>query len=291
MNKQKRNAALLSLAIFATSCGVAGERYETKINRQWPAASIRNLELDEVNGSVTVEAGTGNEITLVAEVTARGVAPKKNAENEGYFTAKVEGDTLRIQRDRHLTRGRFLFFHNKEVTVNYTMRVPATVTLDLETVNGRITTHGISGATELATVNGPIEVDTPGTSELNAHTINGRVRARFIESFQGATLKTVNGGIEATLPLSASFSCNLTQVNGDFEAAFPLAIHSNPGSRRVSGQVNGGKYQLKITTVNGDVEVSHAPVTPPAPAAPGAAPATSAPPAAPAPPVPQSPTV
>jgi hypothetical protein len=48
-------------------------------------------------------------------------------------------------------------------------------------------------------------------------------------------------------------------VNGDFEASFPLSIHSNPGSRRVSGEVNGGKYELQITTVNGDVEVQHLP--------------------------------
>jgi len=61
--------------------------------------------------------------------------------------------------------------------------------------------------------------------------------------------------VTAVLPASASFSGDFSQVNGDVEAAFPLNIHSHPGSRRVSGEVNGGRYSLRITTVNGDIKV------------------------------------
>ena len=53
----------------------------------------------------------------------------------------------------------------------------------------------------------------------------------------------------------ASFAVSLSQVKPPFEAAFPLSIHSSPGSRRVSGEVNGGRFDLKIVTVNGDVEL------------------------------------
>jgi hypothetical protein len=293
MNSRKRNLYLLAIAIFAASCGAAGERYETTINRQWPAATVRTVELDEVNGSVTIEAGTASEITLVADVTARGVAPDKRAENEGYFTAAIDGDTLRIRRSKRHADVSFPFFGSEQVSVNYKLKVPSTVALDVETVNGRISSKGVAGETEVSTVNGPIEVEMPGTSPLTANTVNGRVRAKFIDSFQGARLKSVNGGIEASLPKSASFSCDLSQVNGDFEASFPLSIHSHPGSRRVSGEVNGGRFQLKITTVNGDVEVDDipavaaVPATPAVPAAPAAPSAPAATTAAPAiPPVP-----
>ena len=79
----------------------------------------------------------------------------------------------------------------------------------------------------------------------------------------------------ARLPPTASFLGDFTQVNGDFEAAFPLNIHSHPGSRRVSGEVNGGRYTLKISTVNGDITIDNvappaAPLAPPAPPAPPA---------------------
>jgi DUF4097 and DUF4098 domain-containing protein YvlB len=147
--------------------------------------------------------------------------------------------------------------------------------------------RGVDGAMEATTVNGPIEVETGGMNELRARTVNGSVHAKFLHDFRGARLKTVNGGIEALMPPSASFTCDLSQVNGDFEASFPLSIHSNPGSRRVSGQVNGGQFELQITTVNGDVEVQHIPLPPQTPAAAPALPRQiPAAPAAPAQPLP-----
>ena len=85
--------------------------------------------------------------------------------------------------------------------------------------------------------------------------------------------------VHAVLPPNASFACVLSQVNGDFEAAFPLTIHSHPGSRRVSGEVNGGRYDLNIVTVNGDIKLETNPNAPAPPAAPAAVP-----PAPPAPP-------
>ncbi|HEY6842863.1 MAG TPA: hypothetical protein VI391_01755, partial [Thermoanaerobaculia bacterium] len=73
-----------------------------------------------------------------------------------------------------------------------------------------------------------------------------------------------------------------------FEAAFPLDIHSHAGSRRVSGEVNGGRYPLKISTVNGDITVDNAPAPPTPPPAPSAIPSAPAPPAPPAQPAPRT---
>jgi DUF4097 and DUF4098 domain-containing protein YvlB len=137
-------------------------------------------------------------------------------------------------------------------------------------------------------VNGEINLENAGSSEVDAHTVNGRVTATFVRDFQGAKLKTVNGRVVAVLPSTASFACDLSQVNGDFEASFPLSIHSHPGSRRVSGDVNGGRYELRISTVNGDIRLENGiPPVPPVPPAPGVGsvpPAPQAPPALPAPP-------
>jgi len=267
MNRTNRSLYLLAVAIpvvlGATACGRAdghvsrGSDEQVVITHTWPAAAIRELRVFEIDGSVSVEASQTNEISLVA--TARGdLEIKKGVENDGLFETSLEGDTLRIGRKDHHRRGFHIpiIFAHSDMRIDYVLKVPPTVTLDVGTVNGRILTRGMSGETEVATVNGGIDVETPGTHELRATTVNGRVRAKFIDSFQGARFKTVNGGVEATLPQSASFNVNLSQVNGDFEASFPLSIHSNPGSRRVSGDVNGGQYELKIVTVNGDVELA-----------------------------------
>jgi len=277
MNRSKKHYLLVT-ALLATACGVVGERHHETITRVWPSDGIKQINLHEVNGSVEIEGTTSNQVSLVAEVRSRGVAADPKKENNGFFETHVDGDTLDIGRRGE--RGfHFHLFDRDDVSVDYTLKVPKSCGLELRTVNGRVETRGIEGETRVVTVNGTIDLENSGSQEVSAHTVNGRVRARFLTAFQGASLKTVNGSVDAMLPANASFACDLAQVNGDFEASFPLTIHSHPGSRRVSGEVNGGKYDLHIVTVNGDIKLETNPQPPPAPAAP-----TTAPPTPPAPP-------
>lgn len=270
MNSTRRNLYLLPLAaslVLATAgCGRMESRHHSRaesavkatINRTWPAEQIRALEVFEVDGSVKIEAAQTDQITLVA--SARGdFTIDKQKENDGLFETTLEGDTLRIGRKERKNRGFnfHFFFDADEKRIDYVLRIPPTVMLDLKTINGRITTRGGEGETEASTVNGTIDMEIAGLHEVRATTVNGSVKAKFMKDFNGARFKTVNGGVEATFPKNASFRVDLSQVNGDFEASFPLSIHSNPGSRRVSGDVNGGDHSLKIVTVNGDVELAN----------------------------------
>ena len=263
MNARNGNLYLLGLgvALLVSGCGYerrASEESRATITRNWPAANIREIKVFEVEGSITVEATDSGEVSLLA--TAKGdLEIKKGVENDGLFTTSLDGDTLSIGRKGKSRKGwnvTFFWGMDDDVRIDYVLKVPRTVSLNVSTVNGRIATRGVDGETEAVTVNGTIDIDTPGSHKLYATTVNGRVKAKFSQSFNGAQFKSVNGGVEAELPQSASFTVNLSQVNGDFEASFPLSINSNPGSRRVSGEVNGGQHELKIVTVNGDVELA-----------------------------------
>ena len=249
---------------LATGCGRldAGESRSRKvtatINRTWPADAIRELEVTETNGSISIEAAAVPQITL--EARAHGdFEVKKGTENDGLFETVVEGDTLRIGGRKRRNRGFRLsriFNWGGARRIDYTIRVPHEIDVAVTTVNGRIVTRGVDGETTATSVNGTIDVESSGDHELTATTVNGRVKARFLKNFNGARFKTVNGQVTAFLPQSASFAVDLSQVNGGFEASFPLSINSNPGSRRVSGEVNGGRHELRIVTVNGDVELA-----------------------------------
>ena len=264
MNNRTRPLYLLAIMMLLASCTVRRESKSITIERRWPAENIREIKINEVDGSLTVEAGKPEEIVLLARIRSRGVPPNSSDPNQGYFKTELDDDTLRIGRQRRRHRVRFPhsflphnLFVSRSVRIDYALRVPSNIALELQTVNGKIITRGVSGETELQTVNGAIDLETPGTSEVRATTVNGSVRATFVDAFQGARLKTVNGRVTAILPGDASFFCELAQVNGDFEATFPVSIHSHPGSRRVSGEVNGGRYPLKIVTVNGSIDVDN----------------------------------
>jgi hypothetical protein len=262
MRNTAATLCFLAGVLVTTACDHAQARSSSKsdktvtINKSWPAAGIQNIRVAEVDGSIDVEAGNTTEITLLAVAEGK-LELKPDKENQGLFETAVDGGTLSIGRRERKNNRRFRFLWDRDdLRIRYTLKVPATVSLDMNTVNGRIATRGIEGATEATSVNGTIDVQVAGINELEATTVNGRVKATFTKSFQGAKFRTVNGGVEAVLPQQASFTVDLAQVNGDFEASFPLSIHSHPGRRRVSGEVNGGQHELKITTVNGDVELA-----------------------------------
>ena len=294
MNSLRHTIYSLAAILLASSCGSQIERRTVRIERQWPAQTVRRIEVREVDGAITVDAGSSTQITLNALVRSRNRA-KPEADNQGFFLSQIEGDTLVIGRRHEHTTIVFPFWSGNDTRVDYALHVPANVEVDLHTVTGRITTHGVAGETRATTVNGVIDIETPGSSEVEAKAVNGRIEARFLHEFHGALLKTVNGGVNLVLPASASFAGDFSQVNGDVEAAFPLNIRSHPGSRRVSGEVNGGRYALRITTVNGDIRIENGggplavpapPLAPPTPPVPSAIPAPPAPGAAPARPTP-----
>jgi hypothetical protein len=257
---------LLSGLLISSACDHAHARgakskneKSVTINRTWPAADIEHLRIFEIDGSIDIEAADTKDVTLVAVATGSNLQLKPDKENQGLFETRLDGDTLRIGRKEDDRRKKFrisMLWGRDRMRIAYTLKVPREMELDMTTVNGKIATRGIDGETEATTVNGSIDVEVTGAHELEAESVNGRVKAKFLTSFQGAKFSTVNGGVEAILPQNASFSVDLAQVNGDFEASFPLSINSNPGRRRVSGEVNGGQHELKITTVNGDVELA-----------------------------------
>lgn len=275
--------------LLGASCAVT-ERKTVTIQREWAADQIRKLDLEEVNGSVEVDAGDPGKITLEARVRYAGVAPSQE-ENQGFFETTIKGDSLRIGRRRHGGQFRLPFIGGREVMIDYTLRVPADTELEIETINGEIDVAGISARASLESVNGAVKVVAVGTSPLDAHTVNGEVSARFVKDFLGARVRTVNGGVHVTLPAESSFTCELTQVNGGFESNFPLSIRSSKSNRAVSGVVNGGRYPLTIKTVNGEIDLVREgtpatenedvqiapvePVEPPEPVPPPAPPANS----------------
>src|ERR1051325_3279309 len=255
MNSRGRKIYSL-LALALAGCVVRGERHVAEVHKSWPSAAIKRIEVREVDGAINVHGGATDKVLLDARIRSFG------KEKPEEFRADIDGDTLVIgRRDRH--RVHIGFFDWADTRIDYDLTVPSNVELKLTTVNGKIMTRGVAGETAANTVNGSLDLETDGTKEVTAKSVNGRIVRTFTKDFQGATFKTVNGRVIAVLPSSASFY-------GDFT------------------QVNGGKYERKITTVNGDIKVENLGGIP-VPAAPAAPPAPNAIPTPPAGPVPVAP--
>ena len=68
--RTNRLAVPILAALLVAGCVQSEHRVTDTVDRTWPAAEVRNLDLEGMNGSITITAGTDSEIHMTARVTA-----------------------------------------------------------------------------------------------------------------------------------------------------------------------------------------------------------------------------
>src|SRR5690606_15669080 len=136
------------------------------------------VEIRGVNGDVDVTLASGAEVEVTAVKRGRDDDPAEvkveTVEHAGGVTiCAVYPDRRRRNRcgtgdDYRMTT------EDNDVAVHFTVRLPAGVNLDAQTVNGGIEATGLRSDVEAHTVNGGIEVETTGRAQ--GQTVNGGVK-------------------------------------------------------------------------------------------------------------------
>jgi DUF4097 and DUF4098 domain-containing protein YvlB len=137
--------------------------------------------------------------------------------------------------------------------------------LVLNTHDGNVTLDRIAGDVAVTNKN--------GTIDLTAAPAIGNI-----------SLEDRNGDIKATLPEKASFSVQANTTDGDTETDFALPTTDKDDHKSISGAVGSGGPTVRITTVNGDIEIRKGNVQPVPATLPAPPKITLSPPAPPTPP-------
>jgi len=241
----------------------APQRQGTEFRLREPLAAGRTLEIRGINGNVSAEPSTGGEFEVVATKHARKSDPDEVRievvrHAEGVLICAVypntggEPNTCELNNSRSHVR-------DNDTTVNFTVRVPAGVNFEGRTVNGKVEAERLSADVDAKTVNGSISVSTTGVAR--AATVNGSItavmgRADWPDDLE---FKTVNGGIDLTLPASLSARVEAKTLNGEITSDFPMTVTGAFSRRRLSGTIgSGGDRQLTLETVNGSVQIRRA---------------------------------
>jgi DUF4097 and DUF4098 domain-containing protein YvlB len=228
-----------------------------------PLAAGRTVEIRGINGNVSAEPASSGEVEVVAVKRARRSDPDEVRievvrHAEGVLICAVypnvggEPNTCEVGNSRSNVR-------DNDTTVNFTVRVPAGVKFNGRTVNGKVDADGLGADVEAKTVNGSINVSTTGLAR--AQTVNGSITAVVGRADwpAGLEFKTVNGGIDLTLPASLSARVEAKTLNGEITSDFPLTVTGSFSRRRLTGTIgSGGDRQLILETVNGSVQIRRA---------------------------------
>ena len=245
------------------------------------AAGPTTLNVDNINGSVTVIGDSGTTMRVEGEkiIRADDKQELERAKREVTLDLNTKDGIAQVYvngpfRDggrRSDNHG----FHDRndhryyEVIYNLTVHVPRTTGLLLRNVNGSVKAEETSGKLDVHTVNGSVTLDNvAGSGDVN--TVNGAMTATFRESPKADTsFKTVNGKIEVTFPANLAANLQVKTLNGaaftDFETtalASPPGEISRPGGKFTFRQrgaqrlrVGAGGPELKFETVNGGIQI------------------------------------
>jgi hypothetical protein len=241
----------------------------------------REVVVDNIFGSITVEGTNGQDVILVAHKTikARSQDRIQKALEEVKLDITEKSSTVDIYVDgpfRCHDRRRSSNWRDPgyEVRYDFELKVPFKTSLDISTVNeGDIVVKAIEGVFAVDNVNGEIRMtDVAGTGE--AHTVNGKIQVTFKRAPEGnCTFETVNGEVELTFPENLSADFRMKTFNGEaysdfpvtyLQAANPLATSAPMKERKkakfiyksdqfFSVRAGKGGPQITLDTLNGDI--------------------------------------
>lgn len=245
----------LAVALFAATGARADDPREERFEKTYELQGVRRVRLQNVNGPVAIESG-GEHLRVVAVKTVRR-ASDADLLKETEIRVTKTGSSIEIESILP-KQGRvfqwFLFGRSRAAEISYQITLPASVAVDAETVNGRLSASRRTGDLVLSTVNGAVKVDGQD-GPLKVNTVNGSVEVTFAGAMRQASLETVNGSVTVTCAKDSSIRCALQTTNGRIQSEFPVTLEGKWGPKEARGSINGGKESLAVETVNGDVRL------------------------------------
>jgi len=243
-------------------------------------ASDHALDVDAVNGSITVVGDGGNTIRVDGEkvIHAADEEEVQRAKREVVLDVNEKNGIAQLYvngpfRDNDHTSENHGFHDHRnreyEVTYNFTIHVPRATELALRTVNGDVKTQDTAGKFTVKDVNGGIAMTDIAGSGV-ADTLNGNTVITFRENPKAdCYFKSFNGKVDVGFQPGLSANASVKTFNGgsytDFEAT-ALASASEPGqmkngkfvfkSNKFSNlRIGSGGPELKFETFNGNIQI------------------------------------
>jgi bifunctional DNA-binding transcriptional regulator/antitoxin component of YhaV-PrlF toxin-antitoxin module len=252
-------ALVFPLVLFsATACDIVTAELKQSAKAEWrktydlqPGGRV---EVDNVNGKISVEPATGSAVEIVAEKTARGATEETAKQALDRIEIHEESSPSAVKIETRLPRGNWM--EGSSGQVRYTVRVPAGIEVALVTVNGGVEATGIDARMKLEATNGGV-VARNVSGQIDASTTNGGVDVDVAQlSDEGVRLECTNGGIRLRLPSDARATISASVTNGGIDAG-GLRIETTESTRRkLEGRLNGGGARVRIEGTNGGIRIS-----------------------------------
>jgi putative adhesin len=244
---------LRRIAIFGSLVLVAAAGLEAKtkeFHQTVPLDLTGRVTVETHNGSVTVNAWGRASVQIDARIEADG-ALWQDVERTKIRVTPSSRD-VRIETDYSAIGIRWLNFTDRPI-VRYTISMPATARLVIDSHNAAIKVSGLRSDVRVNSHNGPVDVrGLDGAAEIETH--NGRVQVDFARFNRSSRIETHNGAVEISMPAESRLTLRASGHRyNPVDSDFAMVMHGRGGS--YSATINGGGPELRFDTHNGSLRL------------------------------------
>jgi hypothetical protein len=239
---------VLIAAFIAAVSALPGLAISKDFSQTYPLQRGGTFELQNVNGTVEVQAWDRDEIEVRAVKTA-----KDRESDLDRVSIEVEAKPNAVS-----VITRYPQNEGVEVAVEYTVRVPHSAIVEhLATVNGTLRISGVDHVEELRTINGNIEV-YEGGGAVCAHVTNGNVHLELahLREKDETFAETTNGSVLLAVPADTQADLEARCLNGSFSSELPVSLESTLRPREMHGKLGQGGSPIRLRTVNGGIQIA-----------------------------------
>jgi hypothetical protein len=269
----RKIAALLIAAPLALGgCGMdSGPSHVDPNAFAWSGAVPAGqwVHLRNVTGRISVVASDSSEVEVHATKRWRGsdrsrIRFVKHDTDDGVIICTIYRETDDCTLGAYSAGGSnggfkpldFLRGGGSHASVDYIVRVPAGVKVDVGNISGPIGIADVTSAVKAETVNGKVQVATR-YGPVTASSVNGSVTVA-IDSLTNPgdiDISTVNGSVTAQLPSSLQAQLSMETVNGKVSSDYEVTGSNTSSQKEIRGMIGGGGRRVALETVNGSVRL------------------------------------
>lgn len=239
---RKTTILLLSVVFFFASSVIAVSA-QKKFSKSYPASKNVRLELTNRSGTVTVEGWDKDEVRISAylEAPAANILPQNLSGT--IFINLVKDNQGRAEVGN----------------VNFTVKVPYTSSVNIETRMGNLSVSNVVGGLVRAHISSEGDITLQNISADSVAAENGIGNIFFDGDIKGGgtyRFTSIRGDINLNVPFRSSFRLIATAPS---TRNISLGSFSNAGltfvgnGRRIVGQINGGSALLTVTNQRGSI--------------------------------------
>jgi DUF4097 and DUF4098 domain-containing protein YvlB len=293
MNVLRQKTLTYLMAVLVTAFVIAPvvadndqQQYVERFEKTVPLAADGSVSLHNIAGDIEISTWGRGEVRIEAMKVSRAATVEQARANADEVAIEVTAEGKQVEIDTKYPEGRH---GNLNVSVEYKLTVPQSVSLETGSVSGSIHLAALNGNAELNSVSGDVQADQVGGT-LRAKSVSGDVRVTEVgqeasaESVSGAveirgvggetkaksvsgdvtvehsdgpvSAESLSGDVDVIEAANAGLDVDASTFSGRIQTDFNLAANGEGRDKHLRGAVNGGGKSLKLRSFSGRVSVT-----------------------------------